>query len=207
VQVGGIEGLWGRWRLRLKGLERTRSFHRFPRWTRRRFNGLPPRDDPDSERVSTVAFGGGGVTAADVMEHTEAFDHVGILANELPGQTGLLFLSSSNHVHSCFDWDRLRCRTGLVTFLTVPRETKIAGEFRSFFSFLYHELGVAGRRTILDLAPSGEDRGGTPGWDMERARGHHENAGIDRGDQLRKDEQLRAGIHGPWLHRYPCPFD
>jgi hypothetical protein len=33
-----------------------------------------------------------GVNAADVMEHPEAFDHVGLLANELPGQTGLLFL-------------------------------------------------------------------------------------------------------------------
>ena len=29
---------------------------------------------------------------ADVMEHPEAFDHVGLPANEPPGQTGLLFI-------------------------------------------------------------------------------------------------------------------
>jgi hypothetical protein len=49
-------------------------------------------DDPDSEPVSTVALGGRGVTAADVIEHPDAFDHVGLPANEMPGQTGLLFL-------------------------------------------------------------------------------------------------------------------
>jgi hypothetical protein len=29
---------------------------------------------------------------ADVMEHPEAFDHVGLLGNEPPGQTGLPFI-------------------------------------------------------------------------------------------------------------------
>lgn len=29
---------------------------------------------------------------ADLMEHPEAFDHVGLLVNEPPGQTGLLFI-------------------------------------------------------------------------------------------------------------------
>ena len=29
---------------------------------------------------------------ADVMEHPEAFDHVGLLVNEPPGQAGLPFI-------------------------------------------------------------------------------------------------------------------
>jgi hypothetical protein len=37
---------------------------------------------------------------ADVVEHPEAFDHVGLLANEPPGQAGLLFISSSDDSHS-----------------------------------------------------------------------------------------------------------
>jgi hypothetical protein len=33
---------------------------------------------------------------ADVAEHPEAFDHVGLLSNEPPSRTGLHFISSSD---------------------------------------------------------------------------------------------------------------
>ena len=41
------------------------------------------------------------------MEHPEAFDHVGLLVNEPPGQAGLLFISSSDDLHSSFYGSRL----------------------------------------------------------------------------------------------------
>ncbi len=41
------------------------------------------------------------------MEHPGAFDHVGLLVKEPPGQAGLLFISSSDNLHSSFYGSRL----------------------------------------------------------------------------------------------------
>jgi hypothetical protein len=39
---------------------------------------------------------------ADVAEHPEVFDHVGLLVNEPPGQAGLPFTESSDNFDSNF---------------------------------------------------------------------------------------------------------
>ena len=54
-----------------------------------------------------------GKKKADVAEHPEGFDHVGILVNQPPGTAGLPFIESSdfNHCESTKpipSWQRLR---------------------------------------------------------------------------------------------------
>jgi hypothetical protein len=42
----------------------------------------------------------GAKKKADVVEHPEVFDHVGLHVNEPPGTAGLLFILSSDNFHS-----------------------------------------------------------------------------------------------------------
>ena len=53
------------------------------------------------------------------MEHPGAFDHVGLLVKEPPGQAGLLFISSSDNVHSSFYGSRLPVPASSLIFLIV----------------------------------------------------------------------------------------
>ena len=59
---------------------------------------------------------------ADVVKHPEAFDHVGLLCNEPPGQAGLLFILSSDDSHSSFHRSRLPLLDGSLMRYIVPAD-------------------------------------------------------------------------------------
>jgi hypothetical protein len=42
-------------------------------------------------------------TTADVVEHPQVFDHVGLLVNEPPGYSGLFFRQSIDHLNTLFE--------------------------------------------------------------------------------------------------------
>ena len=58
-----------------------------------------------------------------MIQRSEAFDHVGLLCNEPPGQAGLLFILSSDNSHSNFDRSRLPLPDGSLNPYIVPRES------------------------------------------------------------------------------------
>ena len=88
-----------------------------------------------------------------MVEHPEAFDHVGLLVNEPPGQAGLLFISSSDDSHSSFHRSRLPLPTGSLIPLIVSRGSEIASEM--FLVSLYYESEMARGRASPARSPSG----------------------------------------------------
>ena len=72
---------------------------------------------------------------ADVVKHPEVFGHAGILCNEPPGQTGLLFISSSDDSHSSFPRSRLPLLDGSLIPYIVPRGSAIASKMSCASSY------------------------------------------------------------------------
>ena len=96
--------------------------------------------------------------------------------------------------------------TGSLTPLIVPRGSGKASEPSSGIS--YHEGSRPSARGTDDPGlvrlPA---RPSVRPLDCERGRvgGHHENPGRNRSRHLRRDQSLRAGIHGPRPQGHPRP--
>jgi hypothetical protein len=83
---------------------------------------------------------------ADMVKHPEAFNHVGLLCNEPPGQSGLLFILSSDDSHSSFPRSRLPLLASFLIPYIVPRGSAIASKMSCASSY-YASLDTY-RRTI-----------------------------------------------------------